>query len=43
MNGPNAVLVGLACVFIIVAAALVISDHVTCFNFLGLTKGCVTH
>lgn len=43
MNSGTEILLVIACAVVLVAAAFVIGDHVTCFNFLGLTKGCVTH
>ncbi len=28
---------------VVVVAAIWLGEHVTCFNLLGITKGCVTH
>ena len=32
-----------AAVAVVLAVMLYASEHVTCFNFFGITKGCVTH
>lgn len=33
--------IGAACLVIIVAGGIYIADHIHCFNFFGLAKGCV--
>jgi hypothetical protein len=35
--------VTLAAIAVVVFVAIYASEHVTCFNFFGITKGCVTH
>jgi hypothetical protein len=43
MNPVTETLVALAAVAVIVLVGFYASDHLTCFNLLGITKGCVTH
>lgn len=43
MHPVTQVVVVVAAVAIIVCAALYADSHITCYNFFGMTKGCVTH
>lgn len=43
MESVKTVAVFTALVAVVVAAALVIGDHVNCFNWFGLVKGCSVH
>lgn len=36
-------LITTAAIFAIACGIIYLSDHVSCFNFFGMAKGCVTH
>lgn len=45
-NSSNSAVTALVCVALVIAIIIglgIISEHVSCFNFFGLARGCVTH
>lgn len=43
MHPVTQVIVAVAAVAVIVVCAVYMDSHITCFNFMGVTKGCVSH